>query len=342
MSRDLLIVGFDGGTHIGGSLSRAADRLAIGYSFADASRAFEGSRAVRALTWRMGHRPPKLRSFSREVVSMCELWRPRWLVATGSAPIDARSLARIGELGTRRLVFVTDDPWNRSVRADWFFQALPQYDQVYTPRWANVEDLQRLGCPSVGYLPFGFDPDLSFREEPHTAPEWREFATDVAFVGGADADRVPYISALLRAGIRVNLYGGYWNRFRATRQSHKGHADVATVRKATSGASVALCLVRRANRDGHVMRSLEIPAMGGCMLVEDTDEHRALFGDSGELVATFRGIDEMIDRVRWLLSNTTERRRLATAAHDRVHAAHHTYADRLEQMLEPVTAGSAW
>jgi spore maturation protein CgeB len=242
-------------------------------------------------------------------------------------------LARIGRLGTRRLVFVTDDPWNPSVRADWFFEALRHYDNVFTPRSANVDDLTRHGCRSVSYLPFGFDPELSFREEPQTTQEWDLLSADVAFVGGADADRVPYITALIEAGMQVNVYGGYWNRFPVARRSYRGHADVATVRKATSAASVALCLVRRANRDGHVMRSLEIPAMGGCMLVEDTAEHRALFGAPGEAVVTFRGIPEMVERVRDLLGAPNQQQRIARNAFEIVHRGRHTYTDRLETML---------
>ena len=334
MTRELLIVGFQGGTHIGGSLARAADRLHISNMFVDASRSFDGPRLLRATNWRLrGHRPLRLQSFSRGVLAACERVRPRWLLATGMAPIDAAALAEIGRLGTRRVVFITDDPWNPTVRSSWFFDALRHYDDVFTPRSANLGDLVRHGCPRVRYLPFGFDPELSFREEPQTEQEWRTLTADVAFVGGADVDRVPYIGALIRAGLRVNVYGGYWNNYPQARRSYKGHADVATVRKATSAAAVALCLVRRANRDGHVMRSFEIPAMGGCMLVEDTDEHRALFGAPGEAVVTFSGIKDMVERVRGLLDAPAERRRLARAGFEIVHSGHHTYADRLETML---------
>ena len=52
-------------------------------------------------------------------------------------------------------------------------------------------------------------------------------------------------------------------------------------------AKVNLCLVRRAKRDGHVMRSFEIAAVGGCMLAQDTDEHREIFGPEGEAVRLF-------------------------------------------------------
>jgi len=123
-------------------------------------------------------------------------------------------------------------------------------------------------------------------------------ASDVIFVGGADRDRVPLVAALIATGLRVALYGGYWNRYAPTREHHRGHADPRTIRQATAAAKIALCLVRRANRDGHVMRSFEIPAIGACMLVEETEEHREIFSIEGETVVYFRSIPEMIDKAR--------------------------------------------
>jgi hypothetical protein len=318
---------------VGASLARAAESLGITSYFLDASSAFAAPRVVRAMSWRLGgHRPPALARFSREVLLACERWHPSYLLSTGLAPIDAATLASIGKLGVRRINYLTDDPWNPTVRAVWFFDALREYDQVFSPRTANLDDLARHGCPAT-YLPFGFDPELSFHEEPASSEERDYFATDIAFVGGADADRVPFVQALVDAGISIGLYGGYWDRYGQTRRHARGHADVHTVRKATSTARVSLCLTRRANRDGHVMRSLEIPATHGCMLAEETDEHRALFGPSGDAVTYFRTTAEMVERVKWLLDVPSERRRLASNAFRRVQHDRHTYADRLHTML---------
>jgi spore maturation protein CgeB len=81
------------------------------------------------------------------------------------------------------------------------------------------------------------------------------------------------------------------------------------------------------------MRSLEIPAMGGCLLAEDTDEHRSLFGPPGDAAVYFRSIQQMLDKLRWLLSAEDERTRLALTAYRRIRAGRHTYEDRLRTML---------
>jgi spore maturation protein CgeB len=141
---------------------------------------------------------------------------------------------------------------------------------------------------------------------------------------------------LIRAGFKVALYGGYWDRRAETKPFHRGHADVTTLRKATADAKVALGLVRRANRDGHAMRSFEVPAMGGCLLTENTEEHHEIFGPEGECTVYFGDEAEMLRKVRWLLDHEAERRRLAATAHARITSGGNTYADRLKTMLELV------
>jgi hypothetical protein len=52
-----------------------------------------------------------------------------------------------------------------------------------------------------------------------------------------------------------------------------------------------LCLVYRANRDGYLMLRYEMAAIGGCMLIEGTEKHRDIFGQTGVAVIyppTFR------------------------------------------------------
>jgi len=156
---------------------------------------------------------------------------------------------------------------------------------------------------------------------------------DIIFVGGADGDRVPYIAALANDGFKLALYGGYWDRYHETRQWARGIVPGSEITKATAQAKIALCLVRRANRDGHVMRTFEIPASGGCMLAEWTQEHEEIFGAEGRAVLYFRSIGEMLERARSLRDHPDERQRLARTAHQLITRGGHTYQDRLSTML---------
>ena len=138
----------------------------------------------------------------------------------------------------------------------------------------------------------------------------------------------------MKAGPPVALVGGYWDRFSATRPYALGHKSPETLCDWTAAAKVNLCLVRRANRDGHVMRSFEIAAVGGCMLAEDTDEHREIFGPDGATVLYFRSPAEAVAKARVLIANPTERARLSASIRTRIVAGRHTYRERLASMLD--------
>lgn len=335
----LLIVGNRGGTNIGASFERAAESLGAQVHLMEANRAMNGPGWLRRVKWHLlRHTPTRLAGFSRDVVRFCREWKPECLVTTGLAPITREALAQIRALGVRCSNYSTDDPWNPEHRADWFLDALTGYDFIFTPRRANIIDLKRVSQATVSHVPFAYDPELFYpvrlnREEGAT------FAADVVFAGGADSDRVPFVRSLQLGSIKVALYGSYWERFEETRHITKGQADVTKLRKAVAGAKVALCLVRKANRDGHSMRTFEVPAVGACMVVEKTKDHLDLFGPEGKAALYFDSAHEMVDKVIWLLERPEERSRLAANAHRLVTQGHHTYADRLGAILAQVGCG---
>ena len=332
----LLIVGNRGGSNIGQSFARACDELGTPFVQIESSRAMQGPLLARRLLWHLrDHQPIRLGKFSAEVVDLCRASKPSVILAMGIAPVTFGALAEIRKLGIYCTVYLTDDPWSRSHKSKWFLRALSGYDHVFTARRANIGDLQALGIRRVSYLPFGWDPSLC-PDRKYSETELQHYRADIVFAGGGDANRVPYFAALARAGFRVALYGSYWDRFAETRSLTRGQLPITELPKAIAGARIALCLVRHGNRDGHCMRTFEIPAAGGCMLTEDTEEHREILGPDGECVLYFRQIDEMIERARWLLENGAERARLVDAARAHIRTSSNTYKHRLTRILGAV------
>jgi hypothetical protein len=336
----VLIVGNDGGTNIGASLLRAARALGIPAELADTRAAYSAPRAVARFNWWVrGRRPTHLSAFSKTVV---ERWRsnaPSRVVAAGLVPLDARALEDARTRGIPTAVYLTDDPWNPAFKSQWFLDALPLYDRIFTPRRSNIADLERHGCRSVEFLPFGFDPELFFPDPP-SETEVLHYEADVFFAGGADDERRPFLAALVADGFHVALYGDYWERYAETRPVTRGHGDPRALRHAIAASKVCLGLVRRANRDGHAMRSIEVPAAGGCFLVERTSEHEDIFGPDDEAVTYFDDIDGMVQETRRLVNDTPRRTRLRRRALEIITDGHFTYADRL-QTLMGLTRGSA-
>jgi spore maturation protein CgeB len=318
----ILLVGNPGGTNVADSLLFAARQMKHEVSLVPATDAFRASDLRRRISWHLlGHKPPRLNAFSQRVLSDARAFQPDILIATGLAPIDAASLNELS--GIRRVVFLTDDPWNRHFSAKWFFDALPHYDTVFTPRRANIEDLRAHGCTDVRFLRFGYDP-RHFHSDPQTK------TVDGFFAGAADAERTAFLTPILNGEFNVQLAGDFWAKQPATRDYAAGHFDPAELRRGTARARVNICMVRTANRDGHVMRSLEIPAVGGAMLVQDTSDHRDLFGDD---VLYFDSPTGLESQFRLLMGDSALRESLAAAVHQRIVDGKHTYRDRLAALL---------
>jgi hypothetical protein len=335
----LLLVGNPEPHHVGAHLLAAAGALGVSAELVDARRAHAGPRWLRALGWRLaGRRPPRLGATSAEVARRCRSARPACLLTTGLAPVSARALRAAGAAGVPRLSYLTDDPWNPEHRAPWFLDALREYDHVFTPRRGNLDDLVRHVGPRVSYLPFAWAPEAHYPDPPPAGPAAAALAADLVFVGGAEPGRARLLGQAARAGLRVALYGSRWERYPDTAALTRGQVDPAEARRATSAARIALGLVRRGNRDGHTMRSFEAAAMGACLLLEESPEHREIFGAPGEAAVYFRGAAELVERARRLLADGPERARLARAARLRVTTGGHTYRDRLAAILARVAA----
>ena len=324
--------------HVGAHLVEAAGTIGAGARVCDIRESFGRVTAVRWASWHLrGRRPPLLHGFSRNVVAASEAFGPDLLLTTGNAPVDREALGRLRDLGVRLVNYSCDDPWNPAGRAEWFLEGLPLYDTIYNPRRANAKDFKAAGCADVRYLPFAFSP-TNHRPVDLTKEQAERFGCDAAFVGSADGERLPLMAALAAAGVRLKLYGRYWDRFAETRQLAQGTLPGDHVAKAVAGAKVAPCLLRRSNRDGHSMRTFELAAMGACMVVEESDDHHDLFGPDGGCVRYFADDKELVDVVLGLLDDDQARGEMQAKVQALMSPAQ-TYAARLRAMLEPAVSG---
>ena len=332
----VLLVGNGGTQHVGAFFRRALVELGIPHAFVDeaaASAPRSGSLPDRAW-YRLAGRTIGRARLNRRLVRTAAEFAPDVVLVTKGAYVEPSALDEVrATSGPVMLNFATDDPFNPVNSTPQLLASIPRYDVYVSTKRAVMADLRAAGARRVEFLPFGYEPSLHFREEPRDAAEASRWASDVVFIGGADADRFPLLRRIADLpGVALRLYGGYWGRDEVLRRAWRGFAVGRDYRLAIGGTRVAPCLVRRANRDGHVMRTFELPACGAFMLAERTAEHLELF-DEGVEIACFESADELVDKVRYYLAHDDERRRIAAAGHRRVVAGGHTYRDRLQQLL---------
>ncbi len=184
-----------------------------------------------------------------------------------------------------------------------------------------------------------YDRDVHQPQIP-TAEEASRFAADAVFAGHYAPGREKYLRPLARAGIKLAIWGSYWNRCRDPelqrhiRGRHVAGRDYAL---ALSCAKLGLGILSPLCPDRSTTRSLEIPACGAFLLAQRTEEHQALFEEDKEAVF-FSTEEELVDKARYYLDHEEERRRIAAAGRARCLASGYSSADRVQEILEQINS----
>ena len=204
---------------------------------------------------------------------------------------------------------------NSSVLLD----ASPYYDVFYTSKSLNITqgELTSMGFTNVRFIHQGFDRDW---HRPFPNPESR-FKDLVTFVGFGEQDRFEKVNYLARNGVEVHVWGNGWT-YKMRAAAHKklhihGYAILGDeYADALCNSAISLCFLRKLNRDFHTSRTFEIPACGGFMMAERTEEHRKYFIEDKEAVY-FSDADELLAKVRYYLNHPEVRAQLAAAGRRR-------------------------
>lgn len=217
-------------------------------------------------------------------------------------------------------------------------KAASLYDIFYTAKSLNISngELTAMGFPRARFLPQGFDRDV---HRPFPVKDSR-FAGKVVFVGYGETDRFEKMNYLARNGVEVHVWGNGWTSA-MRRKAHAllrihGEALIGDdYADALSNAAISLCFLRKINRDLHTSRTFEIPACGGFMLAERTEEHRRYFEEDVEAVY-FSDAEELLEKTRRYLEDEAGRDRIAAAGRRRCLDSDYSYHALARQMISEV------
>lgn len=231
------------------------------------------------------------------------------------------------------LSYAGDDMFNPRNQSPQWRGCLPLHDLHVTTKSFNVQELLAAGARDVVFTGKGFSPEVH-RPLPVSDADRIRFGGTVGFIGWPERERERSMRHLARHGIDVRVWGPWPKWKSALNLRVEGEPlwsdDYA---RAIAAFDINLCFLRKVNRDRHTTRSVEIPACGGFMLGERTEEHEALFAEGIE--ADYFGSDEeMLAKVKLHLAHPEERRRMAAAALARCHRDGYSNAARLTTILE--------
>jgi spore maturation protein CgeB len=238
---------------------------------------------------------------------------------------------------TKIVFYSEDDIFMRHNRSVLLRKSLPIFDLVFTTKPRNLRELPQLGAKKVFCIYQAYDRNIH-RPISVTTAEQEKWGGEVSFVGTFERDRAEQMLYVAEQGILVHVWGANWQAWK------KEHPNLRIMRRAIyneefikvlCSSKINLNFLRKANRDRHTSRSLEIPACGAFMLTERTEEHQELFVEDKE-AAFFETPSELLEKIRYYLGHEEERSQVAQSGRIRCLSGGYSHHERLKVMLDQV------
>jgi glycosyltransferase involved in cell wall biosynthesis len=206
------------------------------------------------------------------------------------------------------------------------------YDLLITSFPHFVEYFQNKGL-KARYQPLAFDERI-LKHFPH-----KNRTKHLTFVGGFSPKTYQWSTPVFEEvakQINIDVWG-YGIRSlpsdSALRQHYHGEAWGLDVYRILSESAITL------NRHGEIaqqyasnMRLYEATGMGTCLVTDWKENLHTLFEPEKEVV-TYRSVDELVEKVKYLLADDKERTKIAKAGQERT-LKEHNYHNRMRELLE--------
>lgn len=213
-------------------------------------------------------------------------------------------------------IVVSYSPDNMALRhnqTQQYLNCIPLYDYIVTNKSYIIEDLKKLGAKHVLFVNNSYEDSFHYPRE-LSVLDIQELGGDVGFIGAWEKERCESICYLADHGIKVRVFGvGKW-------ADYKNYSPNLRIEdrqllgedycKSLQAFKISLCFLRKMNFDQQTTRSVEIPACGGFMLAERTDEHLSMF-EEGKEAAYFSSNEELLEKCRYYLEHEEERMQIA-------------------------------
>lgn len=300
--------------------ARALRRLGASVEHLDLRELLPASPWVDRWTWHVGGH-----WFGRRIDSGLQrvLGQRRFDVChvDGGEWVTPQVVARLRRHARRIVNYNIDDPTGPrdGARFAAYRQAVPDYDLLVVVREENLPELRRLGARRCMRV-FRSADEVSHAPRAVSALDRIAWGSDVLFLGSWFPDRGPFLLELIERGVPLTIRGPNWHKAPEWKrlQAHWAGGAIGgdDYARAIQCARVNLGLLSHDNRDRHTTRSLEIPALGGLLCAERTDEHERLYRE-GEEAVFWRDATECAEVCAALLADEPRRDRLAQAGQRR-------------------------
>jgi spore maturation protein CgeB len=213
-----------------------------------------------------------------------------------------------------------------TIDGPYLARALPRYDWIFTTKSHGLRDLERiLGVRNASFMPHVYDPEVHAPIELDDEDRAR-YACDASFIGTWTPKKEALLAYLAEAlpDLKLKVWGNQWERARAPALAPVIMGDAVTGKeyaKAIRASLISIAILREARGEAALgdlstTRTFEIPAARGFMLHERNAEVQGLF-EEGRECAMFEGADELVEKMRYWLARSNERRLISMAGLER-------------------------
>lgn len=292
--------------------------------------------------------PSSVESLQRAIGVAAYEFRPQLIFFVKAYHVEPATIEAVRKLAPC-FVYMNDDMFNPANQTPTFHAAIPRFDLILTTKSYNVREFLAAGAQRASYIANAYDPRIHYPCQP-TATERDSMGGDVAFIGTFRPARADFLNRIARLSeFRLNIWGGGWQKMDRLDHLHRRHGWrglrgsvhpfelwCGEMGKAIQANRVTLGLLYQENRDLQTSRSFEIPACGGLMLAERTEEHRMYFEEDKEAVY-FGTFEELRDKLRFYVAHDGARERIAAAGYRRAVESPYRYLDRARFALEQLS-----
>jgi len=281
---------------------------------------------------------PVLWKINKDLIQQCEELQPDLVFIYRGTHIYPSAIKKIKSLGSKVFGYNNDDPFSSEYKSyvwRYYKNSIPLYDWIFSYRWKNIDDYKAIGYDKVSLLRSYYLKGNNFYIE---NLQNKKYKYDVVFIGHFEDDgRDEAIKLLVDNGIDIRLYGTEWNQSKYYDFFVKTFGEIKPVYNdynlALNSAKIALVFLSKLNNDTYTRRCFEIPATKTMMMAEYTDDLNSLFQE-GIDAEYFRNQDELLEKVKYYVSNDERLNEIGTNGYNRLMKDGHEVTDRCKEMIK--------
>lgn len=281
-----------------------------------------------------------VREFNSQLLTQTVRHKPDFLLVFKGTFVNGSTLSDLRERGIRTYCFYPDVSFR--THGKYLPTALPEYDWVFTTKRFGLDDLRaELGITEASVLLHAYDADLH-RPVLCSEDELERYMCDVSFIGTWSPKKEAVLSALAAAvpSLRLRIWGEQWSRVSKTSvlagaiAGHEVTGEEYVLAITASRINLGILSEQRmgaSSGDQVTSRTFHIPAVGGFMLHERTDELLEIFTEDVN-VACYSDAKELVAKVMEFLPQRGRRHEVARQGRAVVETRH-SWDHRIQEIL---------